>query len=464
MGDMPGRVLIIGGGPAGLTAAFRLSAAGYPVTVLDERKEVGGRLIDSQPGLSTTADTIPPVLLGCHHATMGLLTSLRTGKTAATTATLRSVPIEILPSDSEQSSSNAQPNLARPKRLPRPWIPGPLHGLAGLLLYRGLSFKDRWSMVNLIERTWEKDPPLPLDLDSRTGEEWLAECGQSEQARRELWTPLARFLLGEDLTVVSAGLFVAGLTRCFLSARHHSKARLPASGWQDLLLDPIRQALDGAAVTIRTDAAVGHLLVENQAVCGVQLKTGGRLESDWVISTVPYHRLTGLLPERVLTHYSYFQQLTHLQDAPALTLHLWLDDPVTTPRLLLLAGRTFHWVVIKTVPRQGRTRGLASLVATGDAALLSRSDREIKEAGLGIIKELLPGPNRSVTDHQIVRSSRAFLSLRPGTDGLRPLQQSPFANLFVAGDWTDTGLPATLESAVLSGERCAEAVMKHTLM
>ncbi len=463
MGDMPGRVLIIGGGPAGLTAAFRLSAAGYPVTVLDERKEVGGRLIDSQPGLSTTADTIPPVLLGCHHATMGLLTSLRTGKTAATTATLRSVPIEILPSDSEQSSSNAQPNLARPKRLPRPWIPGPLHGLAGLLLYRGLSFKDRWSMVNLIERTWEKDPPLPLDLDSRTGEEWLAECGQSEQARRELWTPLARFLLGEDLTVVSAGLFVAGLTRCFLSDRRHSKAHLPASGWQDLLLNPIRQALDGAAATIRTDAAVVHLLVENQAVCGVRLKSGDRLKADWVISTIPYHRLTGLLPERALTHYSYFQQLTHLQDAPALTLHLWMDDPVTTPRLVLLAGRTFHWVVIKTIRGQGRTRGLASLVATGDAALLSRSDREIKEAGLGILKELLPGPDRSVVDHRIVRSPRAFLSLRPGTAGLRPLQQSPFANLFVAGDWTDTGLPATLESAVLSGERCAAAVMKHKL-
>ena len=102
---------------------------------------------------------------------------------------------------------------------------------------------------------------------------------------------------------------------------------------------------------------------------------------------------------------------------------------------------------------------LVSLVATGKVDVLDRPDRELLEVALHEVRAAFPALSSARTqEYRIVREPHAFLSVKPGTAALRPLQQSPFLNLCLAGDWTDTGLPATLESAILSGERCADAI------
>ena len=374
-------VLIIGGGPAGLTTALRLSARGYAVTLLEQGGELGGRLIRS------AADAIPPVFLGCHRASLSLLKTLGTAR--------------------------------------------------HVRFSKGIN-------LELLERTWEGDPALPPDLESRTADEWLADRGQSEAARALVWSPLARFLLGDDLTVVSAAMLITTLARCFLSARRNSGIAIPAHGMRHLLLEPARAQLLRSGATIRLGTAVNQIRFDAQRVSGVDLQTGGTLAAEWYVAALPHRSLYRLLPEGALARYSYFQQLTGLTDSPALTVHLWLIA---------------HTAAAPTSCARSSSSRTTSLVATGKVDVLDKPDRELLEVALHEVRAAFPALSSARTqEYRIVREPHAFLSVKPGTAALRPLQQSPFLNLCLAGDWTDTGLPATLESAILSGERCADAI------
>ncbi|MGC4096595.1 MAG: FAD-dependent oxidoreductase [Nitrospira sp.] len=164
-------MLILGGGIAGLTAALSLAAKDHSVTVVEQDAHLGGRMWHAPP----------PILLEAHGATWSLIKTL--GQDAVTRP-LRHTPLEFL-----------QSTGARIQFLHLP-LPSPLNTLLGTTLFQGLSMRDRWHLLSFLERTWEQDPPLPNDLDSRVADEWLTSIGQSETARHGVWNSLARLLLG----------------------------------------------------------------------------------------------------------------------------------------------------------------------------------------------------------------------------------------------------------------------------
>lgn len=435
-------VLIIGGGPAGLTAAWRLAAQGYAVTLIERSERLGGRLLRSGAN-AIQCDAIPPVFMGHQTATLALLKELGT---ADPTVSSRDLRLEILLPGGRHAC------------LMQPWLPAPFHTMLGLMLFGGLPVADRWRLLDIIERSWEGDPALPQNLDQRTAEEWLAERNQSERARADVWTPLARFLIGDDLATVSAAALVNVFTRCFLTARRHARLAVPTDTLHDLLLAPLAARLTQAGATIRLNHAAVLLQIENNGVTGVRLRDGATLTADYYVMALPHAQLTAILPERVLTHYSYFQQLTQLSDSPALTVHLRIDTALQAPRVVLFARRTFHWLVSRPGPRRSGT--VISVVATGKPELFERTDQDLIALALDKLAYAYPGSEAiKLLDSQVVREPRAFLTMSPGARVLRPLQQSPFTNLFIGGDWTDTGLPATLESAIVSGTRCADLIL-----
>jgi squalene-associated FAD-dependent desaturase len=439
-------VLIIGGGPAGLTAAIRLQERGYGVTLLEQKNELSGRLIDASDSSGSgldLLDAMPPVILGSQRSLLALLEHLGTARYL---------------NRGERVSFEWMLPGGRLARLMRPWAPGRLATVLGVAVFRGLAAADRWRLLNMLERTWEQDPPLPADLESRTADEWLRAVGQSDSARNQVWDPLSRFLTGDDLTAISAAVLADMLVRSFLSPRRRARLFIPTRGFDDLLLKPAQLLLERAGATFRMDVTVEQIRTDAHRMTGVQLRAGGVLTADWYVSALPHGRLTPLLPERALTRFSYFQQLTKLTDTPALAIHLWPTVPLPAPRLRLLANRHFHWLVSRLVEENGHRKSLLSLVATGRPDLLARPDHELLELALAEVGAAFPAVPVGATDYRILREPRAFLTAAPGVGALRPLAQSPFPNLLLAGDWTDTGLPATLESAVVSGELCAKAI------
>jgi squalene-associated FAD-dependent desaturase len=438
---MPGTVLIVGGGPAGLAAALKLSARGYRITLIEHDTHLGGRL--SSGGAAGLCDSLPPVFMGHQRATLALMKELGTAGAAALNRSLR---LEF------------QFPGGRLACLMQPRLPAPFHTILGLMLFGGLPASDRWRMLDVIERSWEGDPALPPNLDQRSAEGWLTERKQSERARADVWTPLARFLIGDDLATISAASFISALARSFLSARRHGQLAILPDSLQSLLVAPLaaRLAQAGAAIRLGTTASMIH--VERDRVTGVRLGDGSTLTAEHYIVALPHKQLTAIVPERILTHYAYFQQLTWLSDSPAMTVHLLVDAALQAPRVVLLARRSFHWLASRP---EARPRGtLVSIVATGRPELFERTDEDLSRLAFEELVYAYPGRDSiTLLESRVVRAPRAFLTMSPGTRVHRPLPQGPFDNLLVAGDWTDTGLPATLESAIMSGNRCADMIL-----
>ncbi|WP_447983659.1 hydroxysqualene dehydroxylase [Nitrospira sp. Nam74] len=427
--------LVVGSTLAGLTTALRLGQRGYAVTLIEHAlppEAIGGR---------QNIDPLPFVLMGGHTATRALLETLGTSKHVQHDDKIR---FELLLSD------------RRPVRLRRPPLPAPLHALAGLAIFPGMPARDRWRFLMWVERTWEQDPALPPDLDSHTAEAWLRGIGQSDYARVHVWSPLSRFLLGDDVKTVSAGALLTTLMRHFLSSRSHSQLAIPLLTIDQLLHQPLRQALLGMGVTIKTEY-VDRIEFDMQKVTGIQPKADNRTVADWYILALPHQCVTALLPERLLTRFSYFQHIGELADTPAVAVYLRLDAPILSPRVILLAGRTFHWMCLTPAADTPQTH--VSLVITGPSGLERSDDDLLKSAGEDLHRTLPDIGKTQPIAHHIVRSPRACLSMKPGMTTHRPLQQSPFPNLFLSGDWTDTGVPGTVESAIVSGDRCAQMIL-----
>jgi len=431
---MSGTVLILGGGIAGLTAALSLRTKGHTVTVIEQAAKVGGRLRHAPP----------PLLLEAHQATWSLLDIL--GKTADAKRS-RHTPLEFL-----------QSTGARIQFLHLP-LPSPLNTLLGTTLFQGLSMRDRWHLLSFLERTWEQDPPLPGDLDFRIADEWLASIGQSEGARRGVWNSLARLLLGAPLSQVSAALFMRTLRRCFLTGAKATRLTIPPHGADSFLVSPLRTRLETMGVQFRLNSTATRLRFERDRVARVDLDDRTELTADRYIAALPRRGLTSLLPERIVTHYAYFQQLSRLSDSPFLMVRLHVAQPTERTQLVLLERNTFHWMIRHPDQELHEAATVVWAIAVAEPDLSAEEDGELVRRAMDDLAAAFPSASPPLLiESQVIRIPQAVLTPEPGAQQCRPLPNSPFANLLVAGDWTDTGWPANLESAVLSGQRCADAI------
>jgi uncharacterized protein with NAD-binding domain and iron-sulfur cluster len=174
------------------------------------------------------------------------------------------------------------------------------------------------------------------------------------------------------------------------------------------------------------------------------------------VAALPPQQLTPLLPERWLTRYAYFQQLAELLSVDSTILHLHAEQPCATPRLVLLNDTSFH-SVLATAATPDRTG--FSLITTDSQFAQSRPDSNLDIAIPDLLRSVgLLMPESRITSTHRLTIPDAILLLKPGAKLHRPIQRSPIANLFVAGAWTDTGWPPNLESAIVSGNRCADAI------
>jgi len=430
-------VVILGGGPSGLTAAYRLTRLGYRVTIIDRRPLLGGARISENLG-----DTPAPfTILGCHYAIQALLDTLH--------------PVPQQPAEAE-ISLEFRLHDGSLVHYPRTSFPAPLHTWMNFLSFAGIPWKERWRLASWVEQLWEGDERLPADLEQRPADEWLASIGQSAQTRHIVWNPLAQWLTGNDLSTMSADAFVTSMRPLFLSTRSDSRISVVQDSLQTCFVQPITETLTQAGATILRNTEATQLRYERDCISGVLLRDGSLLQADWYVTALPPQQLTPLLPERWLTRYAYFQQLAELLSVDGTFIHVHAEQPCATPRLVLLNDTSFHSVLAtKATPDHTSF----SLSTTDSQFAQARPDSNLDIA----LSDLLRSLRLLIPESRIASTHRrtipgAILSLKPGTKLHRPIQRSPIANLFVVGAWTDTGWPPNLESAIVSGNRCADAI------
>jgi squalene-associated FAD-dependent desaturase len=441
------RVVVIGGGFAGLSAAAALAERGARVLVADARAQLGGRATafrDRETG--EIVDNGQHVLFGCYRATFEFL-----GR------------IQALDRIHVQSSLSV-PYVDRAGHrtvLSCPALPSPFHLLAGVLDWDAMPWRDRLSALKLA---------LPLRRARRellragsimvepqgTVSEWLIAHGQGEKLRAWLWEPLAVAALNQSPSVASAGPFVRVLAEMFGPDARDSALVLPTRPLHEMYAEPARAFIESRGGEVRVNA-LARVIVEHGQVRAVEIR-GERIATRRVVAAVPWFdigRLFGQAPPPELE--AILGLASRIDSMPIVTVNLWYDRRVMDDSFVGLPGREMQWVFDKRLAF-GEEASHLSLVSSGATRLTAMDRDELVALASAEVREALPLARDARLLHgTVVREKRATFSLAPGQPS-RPATRTPVEGLYLAGDWIDTGLPGTIESAVVSGHRAAHAM------
>jgi squalene-associated FAD-dependent desaturase len=433
--------VVVGGGWAGLRAALALAERGAEVRVIERRAILGGRAYSYRAREAGHAvDNGQHLLMGCYDATLGFLRRIGAGDRFEVQPQLT---VPFFHPDSGQAIFRCAA------------APSPLHLTVGVLRYAHLSPPDRLRLLF---------GGMRIALKYRGGSaatvsQALAAAGQNESLRICFWDPLAIAVLNELPERASADLFAEVLRRVFFARAAASRIVFPRVGLSELCAEPAARAIESAGGTIETGPAVREIALAAGRATGVWVQGRPLVHADAVILAVPPPAVAPLLPETLRSQPS-FAGLDALRAAPIVSAHLWFADPFVSPRMAGFLDGPVHWLF--TPPMQPTRGRYVTLVASGAHELASKSSEEILRLARHELARYMPATRDvEVADQLVVKEPQATFAATPQEQARRLGTVTSIANLFLAGDWTDTGLPATLESAVLSGERAAAAAMRH---
>jgi squalene-associated FAD-dependent desaturase len=442
--------LVIGAGCAGLAAAAKLADAGAKVVVVEQAPRLGGRattFVDRESG--ERVDNGQHVLFGCYRDTYELLRLIGTAQLAPLQ---RSLAVTIVRDESA------------PSALVCPDLPSPLHLLLGLALWSGVPIGARLSARHLApllrdaRRVGAEAAAATVD-PQLTVSQWLTRLHQAPELRHMLWDPLVFAALNQSPDQAAARPFARVLAEMFGPRVEDSSIGLPLVPLDELIAVPAAAFVEarGGTVMMRRPAKIETSgdRIKHVHVGDVVIRTAT------VISAVPWHTL-GMLwseaPPPCLTE--IMANAAQMKSSPIVTVNLWFDREVMPPDLPFvgLAGRTWHWFFSRAAILGGVSGAThISAVASGAVDILRLENAELIALALDDARVALPRSREAqLTRAVVVREPRATFSLEPGSPP-RPSTATPLKGFYLAGDWTDTGLPATIESAVRSGFAAAAA-------
>jgi squalene-associated FAD-dependent desaturase len=443
-------VIVVGGGFAGLSAAAALADAGVPVTVLEARPRLGGRataFVDRQTG--ELVDNGQHVLFGCYDETFKFLRRIGADGNVRMQPSLSATYMDL---------------LGRRSVLRCPPLPSPLHLVAAVLDWDAMPWPDRLSVLRLVtplraaRRELARTGAVTAGSDL-TVSAWLDRYRQGRKLRKWLWEPLAVAALNQPPDQASAAAFVRVLAQMFGPDPSAASVVLPTRPLHQMYAEPARAFIESRAGVVRTGSAA-RVVVEDGRVAGVD-ERDARLEARAVIAAVPWYSLRTVFTSVPPALTSIVDSADAMASMPILTVNLWYDRRVMDEPFVGLPGRKMQWVFDKRLAF-GEEASHLSLISSGATELVGMTNDELSAlAGLEVAGGIPGARDAQVLRATVIRERRATFSLAPGQPR-RPGTRTPVAGLFLAGDWIDTGLPGTIESAVVSGHRAAAEVLAES--
>lgn len=438
-------VAIVGGGLAGLSAGCALAEAGFYVTLLERRPFVGGRASSYEhPGTGEVVDNCQHVLLGCCTNLLDLYR--RFGGTEKIRWYDQLTFIEPGGRQSKISLS---------------FLPAPFHALPSFLTASSLQMADKFAIARAMLALMKG---LPQD----SGEDflhWLRRKGQTERAIEHFWKVVLVSALNEDLDRVSVRYAAQVFRESFLKSALAGRMGIPTV--------PLTQLYSSAVDYIRSRGGVVKLRASVESIApdetGVCIKLANEtLRSSVALLAVPYFALAKLLPQEE-TSASLRQDLEQFQSSPITGIHLWFDRQITDLEHAVLLDRTIQWLFHKSLLLDSRRSAAAEsasgsyveLVVSSSKDLVEKSRGEIIELALKELAEFFPTvKNARLVKATVIKEYHATYSALPQSDLYRPKASTAWPRVFLAGDWTATGWPATMEGAVRSGYIAAEEITR----
>ncbi len=437
----PGHVAVVGGGLAGIAAAASLADRGWRVTLLESRPRLGGAAYSFRRG-DLTVDTGVHVVLRCYTAYRALLA--RIGVAA-------SVPVQPRLDITVLRRGEPPATLRRGR-----FGPAPVHLLPAIAGYRELTVSEKLlaTRAALAVRRLDLDDPA---LDRVTLAEWLRRRGLRAHAIDSLWGLLCVAALNIDPDRASMALMAQVLRTALLDSVAAGDIGVPGAPLSALHDEPARRLLRGLDVTCRVGSRVTAI---DRRGAGFAIGTrDGELTVDAAVCAVPHRHAAELLPGGAVQSVGW----SELDASPIVNVHLLLDRVVTGDTLVrngfaAVLRSPLQWLFDRTAPSGARGQYLVSSLSAADRAI-GRPAADLIEVARREIRGLFPAATGAeLLDAFVTREPHATIRQQAGTAGYRPSTGTYWRGLVLAGSWTATGLPDTLEGAVRSGQRAAEAL------
>src|SRR5271157_2834532 len=441
---MPDEVLIIGGGFSGLAAGVALAEEGCGVRLLEQKPHLGGRARSFlDPATGSVVDNGQHIIMGCYHSTLHFLSTI---------GTLDRIRFQ------QHLTVRFLDRNGRLTALQCPGLPSPWHVLLGVLRSGSLSFKHKLEVLRL-GRSLRWARAMDRGLEKLSVREWLTRLGQSESLQRNFWDLFCIAALNEDPSKANAGLFERVLQLALFSSPADSRIGIARVGLSDVYVDAATAYIRARGGRVECSRSVASLLVSERQCRGVRLLSGEEIEAERVLSAVPSFQLAGLLPGQLLRSEPFFAPVISLRPAPIISINLWFDRPITKLDFVGLRGTTVQWLFNKG-KILGSGENYVSLVLSGAHRHIGRGKEELLAMALRELGDLFPEAQKAKLRRALVIKER-FATFSPTWEAeqLRPKARTPVRGLYLAGDWTATGLPATIESAVQSGYTAAGAIL-----
>ena len=433
-------IAVIGGGLAGISAGSALANAGYHVELFERRPYLGGRASSYElPGTGEVVDNCQHVLLGCctnlidFYRRLGVENQIRWYDEITF----------LLP---DGSASTLKPS----------WLPAPMHSGPSFLASSVLDLKDKLAISRALVALM---PGLPAD-NGENFQSWLMRHGQTKQSIDRFWAPVLISALNDELDHVSVRYAALVFRESFLKSAEAGRMGLPAV--------PLSQLYGEAASYIEARGGRVHLRTAVDSIQadddGVRVCVGADdVRADFAILATPFNGVAKLLPDTPEMK-PLREQAGYFGSSPITGIHLWFDREVTPLEHAVLLERTIQWMfqkskILNTRRESRETGSYLELVVSSSKTLVDKSRNEIIDLAMRELAEFFPAVKEAkLTKATVIKEVHATFSPTPGSDAYRPSHTSPWPRLLLAGDWTATGWPSTMEGAVRSGYGAAEAL------
>jgi squalene-associated FAD-dependent desaturase len=424
------RCLIIGGGLAGMTAASILSSKNLSVTLIESSPKLGGRTYsfkDTETG--TEIDNGQHIMMGCYKETLSFLKLIGAENNFDYQKNLF---LKFIDRNKNQFQLNAATAFY------------PFNLLIAIVNYDALNFSDKISFIKILLK-------LPLlsknSLREITVKEWLENENQNSKIINSFWEILCVGALNTNLNKASALVFYDVLIQIFFKGNFASTIILPKYGLSESIINPASSFIEKNSGTILLSESIKEIVVKNQKVVSVKSDKNIYDDFDYVISAVPLYALAKIISIKKL------DIDLELEYSTILNIHIWLRENKLQEKFYGLLNSPLHWIFAK--------ENHINIVISDANYLVDKTKVEILKF---VIEELVQYTNikdEDIQQYKIIKEKRATFIPKVSTLEKRPNSKTLIKNLFLAGDWTNTGLPSTIESAVKSGRQSAELVLNE---
>ena len=446
-------MIVIGGGLAGLSAGIALAEAGWRVRLFEQRPFLGGRATSYWLPDGEHVDN-------CQHVTFGCCTNLEDFYRRAGVADKIKFYDRLVLQDPQGRRGSLHAGM----------LPAPLHLMGSFVTFAPLSVKDKLAigraMLAIFRSTGELEE-LKSGAQNVSMLEWLKRKGQTERGIERFWRAVLVSALSEELDRIDARYGLQVFWKSVLATRKGYLMGVP-SVELGALYELCRASIEGKGGEVNLRMPVRGLRFESNELKGLVFDGGREEAADAVVLALPHSTLSELLPGEVKLANPELAQIGKIPDAPITGVHLWFDREVMSEPFLTLLETTTQWIFNKSLlygakNGSGKEKGqYLQLVISASHELLEKPRQEIVDLCLGEVRQALPRAGAAnLLKATVIKEAAATFSPQPGVDRWRPTQQTSVKGMFLAGDWTATGWPATMEGAVRSGYLAAEAVLRQ---